>query len=377
MILKAFIIDAYRQLSAAKLFWLTLGLSVLVVVAFGSISFNENGMTTFYGLQTINSDTIYEGSPWARGLYIGIYSNFLVTIWLSWIAAVLALISTCTIFPEFVKSGAIELTLSKPISRIKLFFVKYFVSLLFVLLQVLLFCIGIFICVGLRIGEWNWAIFSAVPIVTIFYSYLFAVCVLVGMVTQSSITSLLITGIFWMVLWTAQSTEFWLNRFVINNSVKIESFEESLIEQKSQLDKLKSKSPDDFRIDKRQERIDEMEQEVELAKETLDELMFWYKPVSQTLVFLPKTRQTTQLLERWLSDDSGFDIQAMLRGEMQSVQEIEEFDATTWGARRRETGRRLQEDYSSRSLWYVVGTSLLFEGFILGLSAWFFCRRDF
>ena len=197
------------------------------------------------------------------------------------------------------------------------------------------------------------------------------------MVTQSSITSLLITGIFWMVLWTSQSTEFWLNRFVINNSVKIESFEESLIEQKSQLDNLKSKSPDDFRIDKRQERIDEMEQEVELAKETLDELMFWYKPVSQTLVFLPKTRQTTQLLERWLSDDSGFDIQAMLRGEMQSVQEIEEFDATTWGARRRETGRRLQEDYSSRSLWYVVGTSLLFEGFILGLSAWFFCRRDF
>ena len=125
MIFKAFIIDAYRQLTAAKLFWLTLGLSILVVIAFGSISFNQNGLTIFYGLQTIESETVYAGSPWARGLYIGIYSNFLVTIWLSWIATILALISTCTIFPEFVKSGAIELTLSRPISRIKLFLVKY------------------------------------------------------------------------------------------------------------------------------------------------------------------------------------------------------------------------------------------------------------
>jgi hypothetical protein len=30
-----------------------------------------------------------------------------------------------------------------------------------------------------------------------------------------------------------------------------------------------------------------------------------------------------------------------------------------------------------RSLWWVVGTSLLFEAFILGIGAWIFSRRDF
>ena len=136
---KALLIDAYRQLSAAKLFWVTVGISILVVIGYGSIGFNEQGISVFFGIWEIESEYIYEGSPWARGLYIGIFSSFLVKIWLAWIAIVLALISTCSIFPEFVHSGSIELTISKPIGRLKLFFYKYLVSLLFVVLQVAIF----------------------------------------------------------------------------------------------------------------------------------------------------------------------------------------------------------------------------------------------
>ena len=223
---KALLIDAYRQLSAAKLFWLTLGLSALVVILYGSIGFTENGVSIFFGAWEIESEELHAGSPWSRGLYIGIYSSFLVNIWLAWIATILALISTCTIFPEFVHSGSIELTVSKPIGRLKLFFSKYLVSLLFVVLQVAVFCVGVFLCVGLRVGDWNPIIFSAIPIVAVFYSYLFSVCVLFGMLTRSGITALLITGIFWMVLWSVQTTEAVLTRFVIAQQVDIERFEE-------------------------------------------------------------------------------------------------------------------------------------------------------
>ena len=99
---KALLLDAYRQLSAAKLFWLTLGLSVLVVVMYGSIGFNDEGVSILFGTINVESEYITAGSPWARGLYLGIYSGFLVTIWLAWIATILALISTCSIFPDFV-----------------------------------------------------------------------------------------------------------------------------------------------------------------------------------------------------------------------------------------------------------------------------------
>mgnify|MGYP001186603088 CR=1 FL=1 len=377
MTFKALLIDAYRQLSAAKLFWITMGLSALVVTVFGSIGFTPEGMSLFFGAYSIENDMINEGSPWARGLYVGIYSNFLCQIWLAWIATILALISTCTIFPEFVKSGSIELTLSKPTSRIKIFLMKYAVSLLFVILQVSIFCVGVFLCVGLRIGEWNWVIFTAIPVVALFYSYLYSLCVLIGMVTKSGISALLITAVFWMVLWSSQTAESVLNRFATAQRVTIESFEESVNKQEIELLALEEKSPDDFRIQKRRERIDSMKEDINNANELFTQIDLWHKPVSWALTALPKTGQTIGLLNRWLSDDSGFDIQAMMRGEMRSLEEIEAFDATTWRARERETKKRIDEDYEGRSLWYVIGTSLLFEFIILSLAAWLFKRKDF
>ena len=377
MVFRALLLDAYRQLSAAKLFWLTLGLSAIVVFVFGSIGFNDEGMSLFFGLTQIESEVVNAGSPWARGLYIGIYSSFLVTIWLGWIATVLALISTCTIFPEFVQGGSIELSISKPISRLHLFFMKYAVSLSFVVLQVLLFCGGIFLCVGLRIGEWNWGIFYAIPIITVFYSYLFSVCVLVGMVTRSGITALLITGLFWMGLMSAQGAETVLNRFVTEQKVTIERLEEGIVKATEELTELESESSTDMRIQRRKDRIESFQEDVDAAKVLFDKIDVWHQPVSWGLTALPKTGQTIGLLDRWLDDGTGFDIAALMRGDMQELEEVDEFDPTTYGARERETMRRLDEDYSERSLWYVVGTSLLFEGLILTLAAWYVCKKDF
>jgi len=377
MVFRALLLDAYRQLSAAKLFWLTLGLSAIVVLVFGSIGFNDEGMSLFFGLTQIESEIVNAGSPWARGLYIGIYSSFLVTIWLGWIATVLALISTCTIFPEFVQGGSIELTLSKPISRLHLFFMKYAVSLSFVVLQVLLFCGGIFLCVGLRIGEWNWGIFYAIPIITVFYSYLFSVCVLVGMVTRSGITALLITGLFWMGLMSAQGAETVLNRFVTEQKVTIERLEEGIVKATEELTELESESSTDMRIQRRKDRIESFQEDVDAAKVLFDKIDVWQQPVSWGLTVLPKAGQTIGLLDRWLDDGTGFDIAALMRGDMQELEEVDEFDPTTYAARERETMRRLDEDYSERSLWYVVGTSLLFEGLILTLAAWYVCKKDF
>jgi hypothetical protein len=375
---KALLIDAYRQLSAAKLFWVTVGISVLVVISYGSIGFNEQGISILFGVWEIESDQLHEGSPWARGLYIGIFSSFLVKIWLAWIAAILALISTCSIFPEFVHSGSIEITISKPIGRIKLFFSKYLVSLLFVVMQVAIFCVGIFICVGLRVGEWNPMIFAAIPIVATFFSYLFAVCVLIGILTRSGITALLITGVFWMVLFSIQTSEGALNRFVTEQQVSIERFNEGVIVAEDELAHMKEKSAEDFRIPKLEKRIDTFTADITDAQELLGKLQQWHTPIEWVLAISPKNAQTIGLLDRWLSDPDGFDIGAIMSGDMEGFEnKIEEIDRTTRGARERETVRRMREEYESRSLWYIVGTSLLFEGFVLGIASWYFCRKDF
>ncbi|MDP7005252.1 MAG: ABC transporter permease [Phycisphaerales bacterium] len=374
---KSLLIDSYRQLSAAKLFWITLGLSLLVVLLFGSIGFNQQGISFFFGLWEIESEELREGSPWARGLYIGIFSTFLVKVWLAWIATILALISTCSIFPEFVHSGSIELTISKPIGRLKLFFSKYLVSLLFVVLQVSIFCIGVFLCVGLRMGEWNWMLFAAIPIVTIFFSYLFSICVLVGSITKSSITALLLTGVFWMCLWSVQSTEAVLNRFVIQQRVDIERFEEGIKTGEEEIEKIILKSPNDSRIESRKRRLEQFKSDTEQSEELLKTLTLWHQPISWILAISPKTSQTINLLNRWLSDPNGFDINAIMSGDMSEFDNMEEIDPTSRNAREREANKRMQEDYDTRSFWYVIGTSLIFEAFVLWIASWHFYRKDF
>jgi hypothetical protein len=251
---------------------------------------------------------------------------------------------------------------------------KYLVSMLFVLLQVSVFCIGIFLCVGLRLGEWNWMLFAAIPIVTIFYSYLFSITVLTGILTKSSIASLLITGIFWMTLFSVNAAEGVLTGIMTSQQVQVERYQESIAKQQIEIEAIIAKSPDDFRIESRQAKIEEMTNENIQATELLDTLEAFHKPISWILTVLPKTSQTISVLDRWLRSDDGFDLSAIMGGDMSDIKEI---DPTNHMAVRRETERRMQDEYDGRSLWYVIGTSLIFEGLILWIASFIFCKRDF
>ena len=113
------------------------------------------------------------------------------------------------------------------------------------------------------------------------------------------------------------------------------------------------------------------------AIEFLDKIKPWQTRISWTLLLLPKTSQTIGLLDRWLSSDDGFDLAAILRGDMSELEEMEDFEATSHKAISQESSRRLQDEYDGRSLWYVIGTSIIFECFILGIASLIFCRKDF
>ena len=150
-----------------------------------------------------------------------------------------------------------------------------------------------------------------------------------------------------------------------------------VIKSEAALAKIEEKSPDDSRIETRRKRIESFRSDIEESKEALLTLDKWHTPISWILTISPKAGQTIGLLDRWLSDPEGFDIGAIMNGDMESFENMEEFDPTTRGARERETMRRMRDDYETRSIWYVLGTSLLFEGFVLGLASWYFCRKDF
>lgn len=333
--------DSYHLVMSRKLFWISLIITGVVILVYGSIGFDEQGWSILFGLAHFDDDLIRAGGPFQETMYLWIFSFFLVGFWLTWAATILALISTSPIFNDFMSEGSVDLVLSKPISRQWIFIVKYLGALLFVLLQVTLFCLGAFVCIGLRVGNWNWAVFSAVPLVVVFFSYLYCVNVLFSMLTRSTLASLLLTVLFWFLLWVVQSVEAWLNDTRLDSAVRAEAA---------------YLSPDVR----------------ERAAARAENFGVWQRRAAGVLTVLPKTQQTLGLMDRWISDNLGSkSMQMLLRGPQDNPDFQRERDEEIASL------QRLEAEYATRSAWFVIGSSLAFEAVVLALACWLFVRRDF
>ena len=354
--------DAYRELNHRKLFWITLVISVLVVAAFAMVGNNENGITILaweIDVPLLSTDVLSTAN-----FYKLMFSVLGMNIWLGWIATILAIISTASIFPEFIGSGSIDLMLSKPIGRFRLFLTKYVTGLLFVTLQVTVFTIAAILVIGIRGGEWLFGLLFAIPLMVLFFSYLFCIQAVVGMWTRSVIASIIAVAIFWMVCFGLQSADQVTLMGRVVTRIDQDKIEKRLDGQTRMLDLV---DPEDRPA--KQERVDMIRKELE---ESQDRLANW-KMVNGWLhlanSLLPKTGETTDLLERILRDEA----------------DLAQFDADTperpmFGIMvdPREFEKRMNEalDQSHSATW-IIGTSLLFEAVVLGIGGLWFVRRDF
>lgn len=352
----ALLVDAYRELNAKKLFWITMGLSGLVVVVCACFGINERGLT--FLKWEFPSPLTSQLIPPAK-FYKYIFAALGVPIWLSWAASILAIISTAGIFPDFISGGSIELALSKPISRLRLFLTKYAMGLLFVFLQVLAFTTASFLVIGVRGGHWDFALFLAVPIILCFFSYLFCFCVLVGLLTRSTIASILFTGLFWMFLFAANTADGLLLTFKGAAQANVQA-------QERRVARAERNGESDSQLEARR---------AELASQraTMDSLTWWYTLVYRAKTVVPKTDDTIKLLNRYLltaEEKALIDTGGAQRGPQ--FDDPENFDQSMQAG-----AIRADQEGRERPLWWVVGTSLGFEAVVVGIGAWIFVRRDF
>jgi len=328
----ALLLDAYRELNSKKLFWVTLVISLLVVLACAALGINDRGITLL-GWQFDTAPLTAATLPPAK-FYLFLFANLAVPVWLTWLATILALVSTASIVPDFLASGAIELTLARPISRLQLFAVKYACGLLFVALQVAVFAAACFVVVGLRGGSWEPRIFLAVPIVVVFFSYLFSFCALFGVLTRSTIASLLLTLLVWLGLWSLNSTAAMVTLMRETAAVKAERQGGAAVAEADRWRRVAG-------------------------------------VVGAVKTVLPKTDETIALLDRWL-------LTAADRRPFEAGLEPAAADpAVPFGMPTREATARVEREMRGRSAGWLIGTSCLCEAVIFGLAAWLFCRRDF
>jgi hypothetical protein len=399
----ALFIDAYRELNARKLFWITMILSGVLMLAFAACGATDTEFTFL---------TFSWPVPMARTIYKAYLLRLvLISIWISWGAVILALFSTAGIFPEFIANGSIDLYLSKPIGRLRLFLTKYAAALLFVVLQATVFSVIAFVVVGLRIGEWKPGLLLAIPLLTLMFSYLYAVCVLVGVMTRSTIAAMLVTILFWLFIagvgWaenillvqrtsaevTAQVQSARADRLQKRLSAAERNplatapadeppatrpavFDMSLSNRRSPDRQANLGTPDALRA-----ALAEARSEAEEAGRTADKLEPWHRSLYIAHTLLPKTSETISVMDETLFNRTEMDeLDDRSERRFGRGATTGEDPDTDWAAREEISHRRieaLRTQIGGRTVAWSIGTSLIFEAVILAWAAWIFCRRDY
>lgn len=368
----AIFVDAYRELNARKMFWVTLILTVLFVLLFALFA-PEGDTMKFFTLSWHQPNA----STWYK-LYL--LQTVLVSVWLSWAAVILALISTAGIFPDFVSGGSVDLYLSKPIGRARLFATKYLAGLAFVTLQVIVVTVGGFLIMGLRGHEWIPKLFWAIPIVICFFSYLFGICVLLGVMTRSTIAALLVTIVAWGLIaaldWSETSLLATHNMF------------------QSQADNLEARLAAEERqgptsipwgenaAAKEVPPVDtvSLRERAESARKVAQWTGLFQRITYVVKTVTPKTTDTIDLLNRYVFTEE----------EVERSLNPPEPEAGGPPRRRRQNGgpgmndeaalagaRNAARELHGRSPVWIVGSSLIFELVIVTLAGWVFVRRDY
>ena len=370
----ALFLDAYRDLNSRKLVWITLILSGLCVGAFALLGVSDKGLT----LLSLEFDV-----PMPRFVYNWIFSFFIIGIWLAWGAVLLALVSTAGIFPDLIAGGSIDVYLSKPISPLRLFLTKYLTGLVFVLLQATVFAAAAYLVLGLRAGRWMPAVWLLVPLVVCIFSYLFAICVLLGVVTRSTVASILVTVLIWLFLFLGTKAESGLLTFVLINEHQAKALERRAgqLDEEAKAADGRDSVADSFglRAALLRGRRDNLRKQAAETAATARRFRTAHSIVLGVVTVLPKPGPTIDLFDRRLFTDE----------QLSEVNENQEpppslgprsQDADASEAARegfREAGQELQNVVRGRSPAWIIGTSLAFEAVVVALAAWVFCRRDY
>jgi ABC-type transport system involved in multi-copper enzyme maturation permease subunit len=185
MKLLAIIEDTFREALARK-----------TIIAFAVISTIFMVIALFVALFT-STDALLPSS--AAGVKIALPQEQMVWMleaglasFVHFIALLLATFATASIFPNTMEKGAVDLLLSKPVSRFEIVHGKFLGGVLMVILNVSYFILGMWLIVSVKTGYWSPQFLVVIPIVSFSFIVLYTVIMVIGIASRSSALAIII-----------------------------------------------------------------------------------------------------------------------------------------------------------------------------------------
>ncbi len=130
-------------------------------------------------------------------------------------AVFIAILVTAPIVPKMFEAGAIDLLLSKPVSRPLVFLVKFVGGCAFILLVSGYLFAGLWVIMGVRFGVWNSSLLLCIPLLMFLFVIYYSVSALAGMLWKNTIVSVVIAIVFWCACFGVGMAEYWIERLFI------------------------------------------------------------------------------------------------------------------------------------------------------------------
>lgn len=373
MQVSAILRDSFRELRSRSLFWITIVLSAVVAIAlFGLIRFDEDGWGMLW-FATNESDILTSGSYAARELLSWLFGGAFVYWWLAWGTIILALLSTASIVPDFVASGSIDLAVSKPIGRMKLFIVKVLGALAFMLVQVTLGVLLAYFLMGLRFDTWFHSALWSIPLLTIQFLYLYAVMALVGVVTRSPLASLLIVLVFWSAISIVQFASNQMDTIVAQSQAQVDI-------QQERIETIRSTAAEEDReLSASEQRIiNRSESSLSSGQGMIDTFEPWQWRVNTLTLFVPKTGDIQKIIADQVEAPTFNELLMILGGmDEQSVAMVSEMEDNMARRDMEQAGVEASRAVREVNMTTSLATSLTFTALVLMAAGWLFYRRDF
>lgn len=123
--------------------------------------------------------------------------NIFVGFFIGVVGVFAGILVTASIIPQTYTAGAVDLLLSKPVSRMLVFVAKYFGGCMFILINAGYLVVGLWLIAGLRWGQWSNKLLVAIPVFMFVFAIYYAVSALAGVIWRNPIICVVISVLLW------------------------------------------------------------------------------------------------------------------------------------------------------------------------------------
>ena len=185
-----------REAFARKIFIMFASISTLIlllfIVAFISVGAENFGGSIHFESRGMNGTSMVDGI--VDGLKIFIVAP------LFGLGLFLSIFSVSSFIPAMLEKGNIDVLLSKPIARYQIIFGKFFGGTAVVFVNILYLIGGIWLLLGIKFDVWDPSFLLSTLTITFAFAVLYALIILVGILSQSSILAMMLSYIIFIVL---------------------------------------------------------------------------------------------------------------------------------------------------------------------------------